>query len=562
MGTAKAIEKIPEHLMPHVAIQSAAQYTAIDHAAWRYILRVSRKFFAENAHPTYLAGLEETGISSDRIPLISEMDQKLRQFGWRAIPVSGFIPPAVFMEFQSLGILPIAAEMRTLEHLAYTPAPDIVHEAAGHAPIIADPAYAAYLRAYGEVARKAIFSHEDQALYEAIRALSDVKENPSSSPEQIKQAETNLDVAQKALTYTSEANLLARMYWWTVEYGLIGDLSAPKIYGAGLLSSMSESFHCLGESVKRLPFSNQCVKTEYDITKPQPQLFVTESFEKLTEELHRFAETMAFKRGGVFGLERAKEAKAVATLELDTGIQISGKLTRFDLHQNSPSFIKFEGPVQIAYQDQELPGHSGHTHAHGFSSPLGPIAKGSLENWEEGQARQLTFESGAVLHGKLISKTERGGQTVVARFDDCTIMQRNEKWYDPEWGTFDLVCGQKVVSVFGGAADRAAYLSVVPEPEPVRIPVKPPTGEMLRRAGYYQKVRDLREYPERGGLEALVSEIRSQLPEEWLIRIELLEFALDAPTAQSLRSDLDHLSQKSLRDGTSTHELITRGLSV
>ena len=113
------------------------------------------------------------------------MDEKLRRFGWRAVAVSGFIPPAAFMEFQSLGVLPIACDMRKLENLAYTPAPDIVHEAAGHAPIIADPEYAAYLREYGEVSRKAIFTDQDMAVYEAIRNLSGVKEDPASTPEQL-----------------------------------------------------------------------------------------------------------------------------------------------------------------------------------------------------------------------------------------------------------------------------------------------------------------------------------------------------------------------------------------
>src|SRR6185437_6285197 len=178
-------EKIPDHLLPYIARQDASLYTPIDHASWRYILRVSKAFFSKFAHQKYLDGLVETGISTERIPLIDEMDTKLRRLGWRAVPVSGFIPPAVFMEFQSLGILPIACEMRTLEHLAYTPAPDIVHEAAGHAPIIADPDYAAYLRNYGEVARRAIFSDKDMAVYAAVRALSEVKEDPASTPHQI-----------------------------------------------------------------------------------------------------------------------------------------------------------------------------------------------------------------------------------------------------------------------------------------------------------------------------------------------------------------------------------------
>ncbi|MFL5814492.1 MAG: phenylalanine 4-monooxygenase, partial [Bdellovibrionia bacterium] len=165
-------EQIPEYLQPYIAHQDPSLYTPIDHASWRFILKISQAFFAKNAHPMYLNGLRETGISTDRIPLISEMDQKLRRFGWRAVPVSGFIPPAVFMEFLSRGVLPIACDMRKIENISYTPAPDIVHEAAGHAPIIAEPSYAAYLRHYGELAEKAIYSKQDLDVYEAVRNLS------------------------------------------------------------------------------------------------------------------------------------------------------------------------------------------------------------------------------------------------------------------------------------------------------------------------------------------------------------------------------------------------------
>src|SRR5690606_28663904 len=121
------------------------------------------------------------GISTESIPKISDMDKKLQDYGWRAVPVSGFIPPAAFMEFQAHGILPIACDMRTVEHILYTPAPDIVHEAAGHAPILIDPDFSKYLNSYAEVASKSILSSEDLALYEAIRNLSDIKESPQST---------------------------------------------------------------------------------------------------------------------------------------------------------------------------------------------------------------------------------------------------------------------------------------------------------------------------------------------------------------------------------------------
>ena len=144
------------------------------------------------------------------------------------------------MEFQSLKILPIAADIRTHRHLTYTPAPDIIHEAAGHAPIIANKDYAKYLTEYGEIANKAIMSSEDMELYYAIRELSDIKEQTNINTKKVKKYNEKLKKAYKNITYVSESSLLSRMNWWTVEYGLIGTIDNYKIYGAGLLSSVEE----------------------------------------------------------------------------------------------------------------------------------------------------------------------------------------------------------------------------------------------------------------------------------------------------------------------------------
>lgn len=126
---------LPFHLKKYIVEQDYDKYTSRDHAVWRYILRQLKNFLGTHAHESYLAGLEKTGIEIEQIPRIENISAHLEKFGWRALPVSGFIPPAAFMELQSLNILPIASDMRSLDHLLYTPAPDIVHEAAGHAPI-------------------------------------------------------------------------------------------------------------------------------------------------------------------------------------------------------------------------------------------------------------------------------------------------------------------------------------------------------------------------------------------------------------------------------------------
>ena len=122
--------RIPNHLKQYIVEQNYDNYTFINQACWRFIMRISINFFKDNADNIYIEGLKKTGITIDEIPHISSIDKKLSRFGWRAVCVRGFIPPNAFMEFQSLKILPIAADMRNHQHITYTPSPDIVHEAA------------------------------------------------------------------------------------------------------------------------------------------------------------------------------------------------------------------------------------------------------------------------------------------------------------------------------------------------------------------------------------------------------------------------------------------------
>jgi phenylalanine-4-hydroxylase len=144
------------------------------------------------------------------------------------------------MEYQAYRVLVIAADIRQLHHIEYTPAPDIIHESAGHAPIIADYDYHQYLSYFGSIGAKAMFSSKDFELYEAIRELSILKEMPDTDALELNKAEKKVSFCQQNLGKPSEMALLSRLHWWTVEYGLIGTLENPKIYGAGLLSSIKK----------------------------------------------------------------------------------------------------------------------------------------------------------------------------------------------------------------------------------------------------------------------------------------------------------------------------------
>ncbi|MDX2014134.1 MAG: aromatic amino acid hydroxylase, partial [Myxococcaceae bacterium] len=290
---APTVTSLPAHLQRYVVDQAYEQYTPRDQAVWRHILKRLRGHLETRAHSVYLQGLDATGIDLERIPKLETMNEKLAPLGWSAVGVRGFIPPAVFTELQARGVLAIAADSRSHEHIAYTPAPDIVHESAGHAPILADAAYARYLKACGEVGFKAIASAEDRAMFEAIRNLSVVKEDPFSTRDDVVHAENRLAAAAASVRYASESTRASRLYWWTAEYGMVGTLEQPKLYGAGLLSSIGEAEHCLTDAVRKVPLSLACTTTAYDITRMQPQLFVARDFGHLNDVLDQFKNTLA-----------------------------------------------------------------------------------------------------------------------------------------------------------------------------------------------------------------------------------------------------------------------------
>lgn len=558
---------LPAHLQKYVVEQNYEKYTPVDQAVWRYILRQLKSFLSQHAHECYLEGLEKTGINVERIPRIEDISKELQKFGWRALPVSGFIPPAAFMELQSLGVLPIASDMRTLEHLQYTPAPDIVHEAAGHAPILIHPEFSNYLRQYAQVAKKAILSKEDLDIYEAIRELSDLKENAHSTDEEIKAAEAHLEKTSKNISHVSEAAELSRMNWWTAEYGLIGSLDDPKIFGAGLLSSVGESKWCLTSKVKKIPLTVDCLKTSYDITEPQPQLYVTPDFKTLSQVLEDMARQMAFRTGGLAGLNKAILAKSVNTAELNSGLQISGQIVEVVTDaKDQPIYLRLEGPAQLSYSDHQISGHGKDYHAHGFGSPVGflkahptkcPSTLTDLE-WiqlkvEPGQKTQLEFTSGVVVTGKVQGRIVQDNKTLVISVTDAKVEYQGRILFAPEWGTFDMAIGSKVSSVFGGPADRLAYgeftdfvAKRVPQPKFSEV-------ELLKHAHYAEvrRVREsnLKDFDLINSLEEVYNKHHSQFPEDWLLLLEMLELLQVRASHASLKKLIEQdLAELGLQD--------------
>ena len=499
-------KKLPKHLHKFMVKQPYEEYTAQNQAVWRYVMRMNVSYLSKVAHNSYLEGLKKAGIAVNKIPKMEGMNRILKEIGWAAVSVDGFIPPNAFMEFQAYNVLVIASDIRTIEHIGYTPAPDIIHEAAGHAPIIANPEYAEYLRRFGEIGCKAISSEKDYEMYEAVRLLSILKEDPNATLKAIESAQEKVEDLQNNMGELSEMAQIRNLHWWTVEYGLIGSIEKPKIYGAGLLSSISESKLCLTAAVKKLPYSIEAATQNFDITKPQPQLFVTPDFAHLSFVLEEFANKMALRKGGLKGVQKLIDSKNLGTIELSTGIQISGNFTNVIKDEaNNPVYIQTTGPTALASRDKELIGHGIEYHAEGFGSPIGKL-KGinlaiedmfpkDLEVYGiyESKKTTLLFEGNIKVEGEVITgKRDLKGKILLISFKNCTVTQNETILFQPEWGVFDMAVGKKVVSAFSGPADCNSFDMITHLPNSKTIKAeKTPEREELE--SYYSEIRTIRE---------------------------------------------------------------------
>ncbi|HTE01223.1 MAG TPA: aromatic amino acid hydroxylase [Mucilaginibacter sp.] len=531
------VAALPRHLKQFIVNQHYEHYTPIDNAVWRYVMRQNYSYLKDVAYYPYIPGLQKAGLTIEKIPNLQEMNDALGKIGWGAVTVDGFIPPAAFMEYQAYRVLVIAADIRQLNHIEYTPAPDIIHESAGHAPIIADKDYHEYLSYFGSIGAKAMFSAQDFELYEAIRALSILKEMPDADATELKKADELVDHRQKNMGQPSEMALLSRLHWWTVEYGLIGTLENPKIYGAGLLSSIGESVSCMQPDVKKLWYNIYTVNYPYDITKTQPQLFVTENFQNLIDVLEAFADTMAFRVGGVHGLQKAIESKNTCTAVYSSGLQVSGTFTDLKkLSDNQASFIKTTGPTILCYNNKQLKGHGKDHHKDGFSSPVGKL-KGintpledmtagelSLLGIEAGKQAVLNFESGITVSGTVKQVLLHDSKTILVTFANCTVKdKKGELLFDPSWGVYDMAVGERIVSVFCGAADKDAYEEIIYKSNTnthhVQYDLR--TIELHK---LYQQVRDRRHH---GGDFGFLGNVWLMLQknhhDDWLCALEILE---------------------------------------
>lgn len=568
------IDRLPKHLKQFIKPQVYEDYTPINQAVWRYVMRKNVNYLSKVAHSSYIDGLQKTGIEVDNIPSMYGMNRILAEIGWAAVAVDGFIPPNAFMEFQAYNVLVIACDIRQLEHIEYTPAPDIIHEGAGHAPIIANPEYAEYLRRFGEIGCKAISSARDYELYEAIRLLSILKEAEDTPESEIKKAEEQVDFLQNNMGELSEMSRIRNLHWWTVEYGLIGTIDNPKIYGAGLLSSIGESAWCMTDNVKKIPYDISAADMSFDITKPQPQLYVTPDFAQLSLVLEEFANKMSLRNGGLSGIQKLIASKALGTIELSTGLQISGVFTNVIEDDGKPVYIQTTGKTALSYREKELVGHGTEYHAEGFGSPIGKL-KGinlaiedmsprDLRAYDIYEAEKVTleFEGNIKVTGEIVTGSRNlQGEILLIKFKNCTVTHNDTILFQPEWGIYDMAVGKKVISAFSGPADVNSFdmINHVPSTQTIKQKKSPEREELEK---LYLSVRNIRE--EKSAtctLKEVFTSVSAGHPNDWLLSVEIAELAKKDNNSELVDKVLNHLEKIKINRPEIAH-LVDGGLEL
>ncbi|MBP7182014.1 MAG: aromatic amino acid hydroxylase [Flavobacterium sp.] len=568
------LDRLPKHLKQFIKPQDYSDYTPINQAVWRYVMRKNVNYLSKVAHSSYLEGLKKTGIEVEKIPSMYGMNRILTEIGWAAVAVDGFIPPNAFMEFQAYNVLVIASDIRQLEHIEYTPAPDIIHEGAGHAPIIANPEYAEYLRRFGEIGCKAISSHKDYQMYEAIRLLSILKEAEGTPQAAIDAAEKAVEDLQDTMGELSEMAQIRNLHWWTVEYGLIGTIDNPKIYGAGLLSSIGESAWCMTDNVKKIPYDLSAANQSFDITKLQPQLYVTPDFAYLSLVLEEFANKMALRTGGLSGINKLIHSNALGTIELSTGIQISGVFTNVIEEEGKPVYIQTTGKTALSYREKELVGHGTIKHAEGFGSPIGKL-KGinlaiedmsprdlSAYSITENKSVTLEFEGDITVKGEIITGSRNlHGEIILVSLKNCTVTHRETILFQPEWGIYDMAVGKKVISAFSGPADVNSFDLISHVPTSKTIKAKH-TAERDDLEVLYQTVRNIRKTKDtETSLAPIFEKLQTNHPNDWLLAVEIIELLKDRHEPQLLQEVMNYL-EKLKEKRTEVAHLIAGGLDL
>jgi phenylalanine-4-hydroxylase len=229
---------------PYLIQQEYQDYTADQHSVWAELVRRRRTQLDGYACREYLEGFQIIGLQDDRLPNLSAITDRLKpRTGWSTTPVSGFLPAEAFFEMLAARMFPVTTWLRGRDSLEYIPEPDIFHDVFGHVPMHAHPVFADFLQHYGSVCAK-------------------IKDS---------------DALER----------LGRLFWYTVEFGLIRQDGKIKVYGSGVISSHGECTNVIDGGCEVRDFSlNEVLSTPVKVDSIHKLLFAIESFDQIYEAMH------------------------------------------------------------------------------------------------------------------------------------------------------------------------------------------------------------------------------------------------------------------------------------
>ena len=225
------------------------KYTEENHKVWGYLFSKRMEQLEEFGSNVFLNGASIINLNEHQVPKLAEVNKRLHAYtGWSSHGVPGYLPAKSFFAFLAQRQFPTTVTVRPKTSMDYLPEPDIIHDVFGHVPLHADPVFAEFLQTYGKAALHTNDEHHMERL--------------------------------------------ARLFWFTVEFGLIHEDGKLKLYGSGLISSEGEGHHALeSKDVDRRPFDlDRVCNTDFEIDHYQPILYVLESFEQLRDAMLSYAE--------------------------------------------------------------------------------------------------------------------------------------------------------------------------------------------------------------------------------------------------------------------------------
>ena len=234
-----AIDELESTDLPVFVEQQYAGYDREAHEVWQILFERRMATLRETGSHVFLEGMQRIGLEADRVPDLTDINRRLAErTGWQAVGVGGFIPAAQFFRCLAQRHFPTTLGVRPRAQLDYLPEPDIFHDVFGHVPLHADPVFAEFLQQFGAIAATARSEEETTAM--------------------------------------------ARLFWFTVEFGLVNEDGRVKVYGSGLISSHGDAANALGDRCERRPFVLDDVLAQpFEIDHFQDVLVVVDTFDQL-----------------------------------------------------------------------------------------------------------------------------------------------------------------------------------------------------------------------------------------------------------------------------------------